>query len=1853
MKYKVLQKIIIGFILFTAFCFSGEVIYAQEIEKTEFSVESFRRGTQHDSMADFVITLTKRVIVGKTLYTDLPDDAIQITPALQAKVRWIARNQIGIFLESALAPGVNYSFELSSKLNPSANYALVGLRKFTYPTPPFKVEKAEIGFQYDKELKKAKAIAAITFNYPVTIAGLEKHLSILSGRGDEIPYSFQEQSPTTRTVLIEIKDIPPLLEGRYLQVKIAEGFKCYGAEIGLKEPSVAPIQLQNIRELQTDRSDFQQRDGKLFINIRFSSQINLEMFQENISIEPEIPFQLAVNYRHLEIHADYQHRANYTVNIKNGIASEDGSILRDTFVKRLTVPDLYRGIRFTDNTFFLPRKGALKLDVATTNLERVGIGIAKVYLSSLPALIHQGELIIESKLNEEIITPLSLKDYLKDNHAGIFKVVVHADSGQSGYAEQLVVVTDLGIVVKRIDKDLYVWVNSLDSLDPIQKAKVQLINNRDKKALLSGNTDDAGFVKLTIESEMLKDNPEFLITAEKGDDFSLLQLQRYQMQTHSFNVGGVPYLVKGHEAYLYTDRGVYRPGETAHLIGIVRGQNSTTPKSLPVRIEIVNPQNATLKEYQEQTDDEGTCEVDIPLPAYTPTGWYTVKMWTGEKQIGSASFQVEEFIPDRMKVSVEADKDSYMLDDEVTIDVKAENLFGTPAVGRKVSGYYNLQQVRYRPPEAWDSFIFFDPNRSFSFDTVYFDQAVTDIDGIATYQFTLPEGLKPPSSLSGYVIATVQELGGRSVTASKGFTVHPYSHYVGIKRPEAGTVKRNEEVVFNYISLDTDGKATAGRTLKATIYAVENWHRWRRQNKPEVIELETFTLESEVEIADFSYTPVNYGVHRVDIEDVDSGAKTHIDFYVSEWGGVPWSLDNPDTLDMILDKAAYRPGEKAQLQIKPPFPGKVLLTIEREKVLSHQTITVKENTETLTIPVEDGYAPNVYLSAMLIRSTTSLDKDAPARAFGIIPLKIDAEAHRLKVELDVPEQIRPNREVDIKYRVSGERKGQSYRITIAAVDEGILQLTGTQTPDPHARFYQQRRLNTISSEFHNAITRDHRFPIKPIESLADLMKLVTTTPKRASRGQLIEQEALVAGILESSVSISVVEADSAVFSRMASPASLARLGTARQESLAAKRQSRLNTDSAVRVMSVSLWSGMMETDADGTGTVRFKIPQFNGSLRIMAVAYAGADFGSATEEIKVRDPVILTPTFPRFLTGGDQIRVPVSIYNGTDKTGEFSVKLQASGPIKLIMEDGSNNRTVLVQESSLQKQIQVASGKEGQVFFDVVAQDAVGIATFNLSASGNGEEIEFAPMRLPLRSAAPPVTKTGQGIVRENEPADFIFPSNIRPDTSEFMLTVSPLPTLRFAGGLRYLIQYPHGCLEQTTSRVFPLLYLSDLARIVEPMLAEEGKIDEYINAGITKLEDMLLPEHHFAYWQGRTQINNWSSIYASHFLVEARKAGYKVSDLVYYRMLEGLRRQARNGGSLNRPNQKADRYRLSQTVYACYVLAAAGAPEKSVMYYLKNNRLSELNDYSQFQLAGAFALSGNMGMAVSMLPEVVEIDKIDQRRDTGGNFDSPVRAQAIMLDVLMEVMDDHPAIIPLVESLTETASKRHRWTNTQDNAFAFLALGKYLKKQPNQKYTGTLTRDAAHMANFDSAGTQYIGSDWDGAEIKLTVKGKGTCYYFWEAFGIGRDSYIEEYGRELQVNRRYLTPDGSRVKNVFQQGELVIAEISVKALTSYLQNVVVVDMFPAGFEIENPRLATRYRSHWTSGNDYTPEYIDIRDDSLIFFGSFKKQVEQKFYYPLRVVTEGTFTVPPVSAEAMYDPTISAVASSGTVQVIK
>ena len=1843
--------------------------------KTRYSVNTFAPQGEVPQWTDFSITFSEGVVDKSRVGTEVPTEALRFTPAVQGTARWVAPDRIGFFLDAPLAPAAQYTVKLTSEINPSEVFQLTGQKEFKFTTEPFAVQQTRMEFNTDESREHAIGFGTITFNYPVTTADLKAHLSIELDDGTEIPYQIQTNTVTARTITFETKRIKRSDVNQKIKVKIEKGFKCTGGEIGLEKANVTPVILRGRGTLGVTYSDVRESDGTPYISVSFNAPVLSDTIEPYLEVTPAVDYQVTSNYRNIRIHGNFKRRTTYTLKIRRGLTARNDAVLKGDYMTRFKIPDIRPQLRFLGDGFFLARKGHLNLGLTTINVKRVKLDIEKVFANNLIYVskldrwsrwsqnlgkpVHSEALDIPPQLNEEVTTPISLEDYLADEHVGIFKVMVQNADRQWDRAHQWVLITDLGISAKRAGDNLYIWVKSLATGAPVPAARVQLISDNNQ-TLLSGTTNWAGFVEFTEVAEKTEDFIPFMITVAKRDDLAFIQLDKHEIATADFNIAGPAYLQKGYEAFLYTSRGVYRPGETVQLAGVVRGPKQVTPEPLPIRIKILSPDGRIMRELRQQTNKSGACEVKIPIPDYALTGNYIAKMQIADRVVGSVQFQVEEFMPDRMKVAITVDKPSYKLGDELSIEVNAMNLFGPPAIGRKTQASCQLQAVPFvvsddaLPPGTdaakWRSFVFGN-TRQFESQRIELGEAKTDAEGKARYQFTVPATLKAPSLLNGILTATVSEVGGRAVTASHRVVIHPYSHYAGIRRATTGAVKINQPLRFDYVAVDDTMAVTPDRALKLSLHKV-HWNTILRQNaagryayvsEPQVTEVKTYALTSAETVQTATFTPTGYGEYRVRLKDIESTATAEIGFYVSGWRNTPVSMEHPTRLDLVLDKPAYRPGQTAKLNIKAPFPGTLLLTVERERVLSHRTIVMKENTATVSIPVRYGYKPNVYLSATLTR-TIPMDTVPqpdnksllPARAFGVIPLKIDATRRRLSIEMSLKSDseqqertpltdnrgkpisdgfqseavVRPNSEINIAFVVHGRRSWQKYDVCIAAVDEGILALTDFQTPNPHDFFYQQRGLKTRSFDLYSGI----------LPEIAD----VTDNSSPGGDG-------------------------------------VAARGLGRK---------RLNTSSIRRVKPVSLWSGFVQTDGNGRGTVQFKIPQFNGKLRLMAVAFAGADYGATEAYLTIREPIVLTPTFPRFLAGGDKIRVPVTLFNGTGEAGEFTVKLQGSGDVQLLSASTSNTSEMMpentpekpaqplkmepsLHELSVEKTVE--AGTEAQVFFDIRAQDALGEVNFNLSAEGNTEMTQM-DVTLPLRSVAPPVTKTGHGVVSAGESVDFILPSNLIADSSEFSLTLSPFPNIAFSDSLRYLVRYPHGCLEQTTSKVFPLLYFSDLARSVEPMLAAEDSVDYYITSGITKLESMLMSNNQFSYWPGGTYANPWSSIYASHFLVEARKAGYEVADRVYDAMLEGLKTRAKfSPDTEGKNNAKKVRTNIALATYASYVLAAAGQPDRGTMHYLKNRGASGLSDYSHFQLAGAFALSGELETALSMLPVSVSLSfngKGNSGWETGGTFNSPIRAQAIMLDVLAEVNENHPSIPMLVKNLSEAASDGNRWRTTQDNAFAFLALGKIMKKQADRNYSGTLKLNGEHLADFDATETRYTDAAWDGARIQLNIKGEGNCYYYWSAFGIQRDSFIEEYERELQVRRRYFNKDGEELTGTFGHGDLIVSEITVKALTANLENVVVVDMLPTGFEIENPRLESRAGIPWLKAQDFKPDYIDIRDDRLIFFGTFPRQRERKFYYALRAVTQGEFTLPPIAAEAMYDPTKSAVTGSMSIKVV-
>lgn len=1881
---NLLLKSLIGIIGLMSLLLAACILYIVQGNvraRTRYSVKTFTPQGEVPQWVDFSITFSEAIIDKSRVGTEVPAEALRFTPAVQGSARWIARDRVGFFLDAPLAPSAQYTVQLTPELNPSEAFLLTGQKEFKFATDPFAVQQARMEFTADDAREHATGFGTIAFNYPVTIVDLKAHLSIALDDETEIPYQIETNTATARTIRFQTKRIKRGNANREIKIKIEKGFKCTGGKIGLEKASVTPVILRGRGTLGVTYSDVWESDGTPYISVSFSAPVLSDAIESYIELTPEVAYQVTSDYRNVQIHGNFKRRTTYTLKIRRGLTARNDAVLKQDYMTRLKIPDIRPQLRFLGDGFFLARKGHLNLGLATINVKRVKLNIEKVFANNLIYVsklerwsrwsrnlgkpIHTAELDISSQLNEEVTTPISLEEYLSDEHVGIFKVAVRNAERQWDSAHQWVLITDLGISAKRTEDRLYVWVKSLATGSPVPTARVKLISDNNQ-TLLEGTTNWAGYIEFTDVAEKTEDFTPFMITVAKRDDLAFIELNRHEIATADFNIAGTAYLQKGYEAFLYTSRGVYRPGETVHLAGIVRGPKQRTPQPLPIQIEVLSPNGRIMRELRLQTNKSGACDVQIPMPDYALTGNYIVKMRIADRIVGRAQFQVEEFMPDRIKVAVTADKSTYKLGEELGIEVSAINLFGPPAIGRKVEVACELEAVPFvkkdTVPSAnatqWDSFVFGNTRSNFEKQRIGLGEAKTDVAGKAYYQFTIPETLKAPSLLNGTLTATVSEAGGRSVTVSHRVVIHPYSHYVGLRRTATGEVKINQPLRFDYIAIN-DAMATAsGRDLKLSLHKV-HWNTILRQNsagryeyvsEPQTTEVETVTLTSAETVQTVTLTPSDYGGYRVRLEDLASTATAELGFYVGGWGNTPVSMEHPTRLELTLNKPAYRPGQTAKLYIKAPFPGTLLLTVEREKVLNYRTIVMKNNIITLSIPVRYAYRPNVYLSATLIRAiptegtvTDNKKSPLPARAFGVIPLKIDETRRRLSIQLSVNGHqltdglvrqdpsltdnrelqtedskevtVLPNNEVTIAFQVHGRRSWQKYDVCIAAVDEGILALTDFKTPNPHDYFYRQRGLKTRSYDLYSGI----------------LPEIANVTDNSSTGGDT---------------------------------------ATTREAEL----RKRLSTGSIRRIKPISLWSGFVKTDGNGRGTVQFKIPQFNGTLRLMAVAFAGGDYGGTEAYLTVREPIVLTPTFPRFLAGGDKIRVPVTLFNGTGAEGEFTVELQASGDVRLLSASDANPiettppgdseellRTLETENTvdKLSIDQRVDAGTEAHLFFDVLVQDAIGEANFNLSARGNTQTTQL-DVKIPLRSVAPPVTKTGQGVVRAGEPIDFIFPSNLIPDSSEFSLTLSPFPNIRFADSLRYLIRYPYGCLEQTTSRVFPLLYFSDLARSVEPMLASEDSVDYYITSGITKIESMLKSDDRFAYWPGGTYVNPWSSIYASHFLVEARKAGYEVSDRVYDAMLKGLKTQAKFS-----PNTEDDfrsalgeaqeiRRKISLATYAAYVLAAAGHPDRGTMHYLKNRGLSGLSDYSHFQLAGAFALSGELETALSMLPVSVSpnFNKSNGQHETGGTLHSPIRAQAIMLDVLAEVNENHPSISMLVQNLSQGASEGNRWATTQENAFAFLALGKILKKQMDRNYTGTLILNGQHFADFDATETRYTDKAWDGMRVQLSVTGDGSCYYYWSAFGVQRDSFIEEYEHELQVRRRYFNKDGEERTGTFAHGELIIAEVNVKALTANLENVVVVDMLPTGFEIENPRLESREGISWLKAQDFKPDYIDIRDDRLIFFGTFPRQRERKFYYALRAVTQGEFTLPPIVAEAMYDTTKSAVTGSMRIAVV-
>jgi len=664
--------------------------------------------------------------------------------------------------------------------------------------------------------------------------------------------------------------------------------------------------------------------------------------------------------------------------------------------------------------------------------------------------------------------------------------------------------------------------------------------------------------------------------------------------------------------------------------------------------------------------------------------------------------------------------------------------------------------------------------------------------------------------------------------------------------------------------------------------------------------------------------------------------------------------------------------------------------------------------------------------------------------------------------------------------------------------------------------------------------------------------------------------------------------------------------------------SRVNPLFVNRVKNVSFWSGILQADGSGNVSYDIDIPQFSGDIRVMAVAYKDNAFGSSDKHIKVADPIVTSVALPRFLSPGDEVTMAVSLSNTTRTPAKATVTIATTGQ---------------VQVADATREIEVPAGREQQLIYNITAQPASGTAKVTVSVKALNETF-VNETELSVRPAASLQKITGNGFVAAGKKQPVSFTNNFIPVSFNGHITVGKSPVTRFAKHLDDLVRYPYGCVEQTTSAVFPQLYYADMAKSVSGRDNTDMNPANNIQQAINKLQSMQLSNGALSYWPGGGYESWWGSIYACHFLLEARKAGFEVNQRTISRLTDYLKTRLykKELTSFWYNNHQRKDVAPEEVPYSLYVLAIADQPQLADMNYYKAHR-DLLTLDGKYLLAATYRMAGMPVQAAEVQPPAFAGE--DPDRSLGGSFSSYLRDLALALNVLMDTDPHNKQVGTLSKQLADKLTSA-QYVNTQEKAFSLLALGKVARLANKTNGTATITNGGRTIGHTDgSTVTARIPADAQN-NLSIAAAGSGGFYYSWEVSGISTDGSYKEEDSHMRVRRSYMDRNGHPLTTTFRQNDLIIVHISVEAQHDMrIENVAITDMLPAGFEVENTRLSALPEADWIKKRS-TPDYMDIRDDRVNMFTTVTGKV-QDFYYMVRAVSPGTYKLGPVQADAMYD----------------
>ncbi|PHM49113.1 alpha-2-macroglobulin family protein [Xenorhabdus miraniensis] len=1529
--------------------------------------------------------------------------------------------------------------------------------------------------------------------------------------------------------------------------------------------------------------------------------------------------QMELRLRHLPPARELQ------LTVDEGVQGINERRLVTAYEKKFNTAPITPSVGFASKGVLLPSKAAEGLPILALNVNSVDVNFFRIKDASLPSFIvnwqyssnmnywESKELLQETELvytgrfdlnptantREKLLLPINnIKELQRD---GVYLAVMQ-QAGKYTYSHPITLFTlsDIGVSMHSYLNRIDVFTQSLAQGSSLKDVEIRLLDVKGQ-LLTKAITDSDGHASLE------KTDKAKLLLATQDGHTSIIDLNSPALDLSEFDIGGPQGYSK--QFFVFGPRDLYRPGETLIINGLLRDADGRPLKSQPVKVDVLKADNQVVRSFVWQAEN-GLYQYRYPIPREAETGMWSLRFDVGDNIPRYYKFNVEDFMPERMALEIKGNVNNQPIlkDQNIEFAITGRYLYGAPAAANRLQGQLFLRPARNAVAQL----------PGYEFGSVQETDLIRTLD---EFDFTLDSEGKANLSVSDsnwksvtspvkvIVQASLLESGGRPVTRRAEQAIWPAEQLVGV-RPlfnkksiynyrigrddNRYNVDENSLAEFEIVYADANGKKHAISELRARLIYERRDYYWRWSDDKGwdfgYDQKDLVMADEPVQIAKNGIAKVSFPVDWGSYRIEVVNPQNQLVTSLNFWAGYSWQDNTGGT-------GAVRPDQVKLSLDKPAYkPG--------EKVKLHM-IAPQEGKGYLLVESSDG--PLWWQEVDVPEK--GLDIDVPInQAWARHDLYITAVIVRPG---DKSRQATPKRAIGVLHLPLMD-EGRKLNLTLNAPDKmrpnQDLTVRIKATPQQGQELPKQVYVLLSAVDTGVLSITDFKTP-DPYDAFFGRKRY--SVDQYDVYGHLIEAEGRQANLR---------------FGGDGSDSSLDRGGK----------------KPLTEVKIIAEQAKPITLNANGEGEITLPIPDFNGELRLMAQAWSGDEFGHSERKIVVAAPVITQMSLPRFMAGGDQSQLSLDLTNLTEQPQVLTLNFAAEGLVKL--QDVTSKKLLLEKGKRTTIQIPVKADYgfgQGEVFLTV---NGLNLPDENLKQYKNSWKIGVRPAYPAKTIQFADVIEQGQ-----NWQLPLTAITGLEPNTLEGQLLLTSRPPLQIARYIRELYAYPYGCLEQTVSGLYPSLYSnqSELKKLGIKTQSDE-KRRAAIEAGITHLLSMQRHDGGFSLWNRNGDEEFWLTAYATDFLFRAGQQGYSVPV-----------------DALKAANNRLLRYLQDKTIISDRYSSLRSATQFSVQAYaglvLANQQKAPLSGLRQLYERRTQAGSGlslvQLGIALKMMGdntrgnEAVQLG-VDKSREPGyglGDYGSTIRDNALIVALLTEHNMLQKERDNKLLNLSNELTTRH-YFSTQESNSLYLA-GRYFIGATEQPWKAAINQQMPPF-NSDSALTESLTAEQISKGIDISNRGGSTLYSRLNVVGYPLNT-PSPYSNVLKIKRTYLDLAGNPVYiERMKSGEMVIVKLEVSANQS-VPDALVVDLLPAGLEIENQNLATSSASLSESAaglQDLVEEmqeadirHIEYRDDRFVAAVAVPSYNSVTLLYLARAVAPGVYQVPAPQVESMYVPNWRAV----------